>query len=104
MTPISVSRAVTAAAAGILAAACARPASPRSPNQPAATPTETDATQDDSSKLSGEADAEQQKDCCRALNECKGKGGCKVEASHGCQGLNACKGLGGCNAHCVKTP
>ena len=32
---------------------------------------------------------------CKALNECKGKGGCKT-ASNDCRGMNACKGKGGC--------
>lgn len=53
---------------------------------------------------------------CKGLNECKGKGGCamndkeiaeaakklgipreKAGKAHGCKGHNECKGLGGCN-------
>lgn len=33
--------------------------------------------------------------CCKAKNECKGKGMCKTE-QHDCKGLNECKGQGGC--------
>jgi hypothetical protein len=39
------------------------------------------------------------KDCCKGMNECKGKGGCRA-GEHSCKGQNACKGQGGCNAHC----
>lgn len=41
------------------------------------------------------------KDCCKGLNECKGKGGCAGD-SHDCAGKNECKAAGGCNAHCPK--
>ena len=43
---------------------------------------------------------EEQAACCKAMNECKGKGGCAVEGKHDCQGKNECKGQGGCNKHC----
>lgn len=39
------------------------------------------------------------KACCKAMNECRGKGGCKTDANE-CAGKNACKGQGGCNGHC----
>lgn len=42
------------------------------------------------------------KECCKGMNECKGKGGCGVEGAHDCAGKNECKGQGGCNAHCPK--
>lgn len=35
------------------------------------------------------------RECCKGMNECKGKGMCKTER-HDCKGLNECKGLGGC--------
>jgi hypothetical protein len=41
------------------------------------------------------------KECCKGMNECKGKGGCKTD-KHGCKGKNDCKGKGGCNMHCPK--
>lgn len=39
------------------------------------------------------------KECCKGLNECQGKGGCKTDAN-ACGGKNECKGKGGCNGHC----
>ena len=42
------------------------------------------------------------KECCKGLNECKGKGGCAVEGKNECKGTNECKGKGGCNGHCPK--
>jgi hypothetical protein len=39
------------------------------------------------------------KDCCKGMNECKGKGGCRA-GEHSCKGQNECKGQGGCNSHC----
>jgi len=47
------------------------------------------------------ADAAESKSCCKAMNECKGKGGCRA-GEHSCKGQNECKGKGGCNAHCPK--
>lgn len=43
----------------------------------------------------------QAKACCKGMNECKGKGGCKANGS--CAGKNECKGKGGCNGNCPKT-
>jgi hypothetical protein len=42
------------------------------------------------------------KECCKGMNECKGKGGCAVEGKHECKANNECKGQGGCNGHCPK--
>ena len=39
--------------------------------------------------------------CCKGMNECKGKGGCKTEVNE-CAGKNDCKGTGGCNAFCPR--
>jgi hypothetical protein len=36
--------------------------------------------------------------CCRGMNECKGKGNCKVDETHDCKGRNECKGKGGCRS------
>lgn len=33
--------------------------------------------------------------CCKGMNDCKGKGMCKTD-KHDCKGMNACKGRGGC--------
>jgi hypothetical protein len=41
------------------------------------------------------------KSCCKGMNECKAKGGCRA-GEHSCKGQNECKGKGGCNAHCPK--
>jgi hypothetical protein len=35
------------------------------------------------------------KHACKAMNECKGQGGCKA-GDAGCAGKNTCKGKGGC--------
>ena len=35
------------------------------------------------------------KHACKAMNACKGQGGCKTEKNE-CKGHNACKGTGGC--------
>jgi hypothetical protein len=37
------------------------------------------------------------KACCKTMNECKGKGGCKTD-TNACAGKNECKGKGGCKA------
>jgi hypothetical protein len=37
------------------------------------------------------------KNACKGMNECKGKGGCAT-VKHECKGHNECKGLGGCKA------
>ncbi len=42
------------------------------------------------------------KACCKGMNECAQKGGCKVEGKNDCAGKNECKHQGGCNAHCPK--
>jgi hypothetical protein len=40
-------------------------------------------------------------DCCKGLNECKGKGGCKTD-NNDCAGKNECKGKGGCRSFCPR--
>jgi hypothetical protein len=35
---------------------------------------------------------------CKAMNDCKGKGGCKTDANT-CAGKNSCKGKGGCSTN-----
>ncbi len=35
------------------------------------------------------------KHACKALNDCKGQGGCKTD-KHACKTQNDCKGQGGC--------
>jgi hypothetical protein len=41
---------------------------------------------------------------CKAMNDCKGMGGCKTD-DHACKGLNDCKGRGGCKtADCAGAP
>jgi len=47
------------------------------------------------------AAAAEGKACCKAMNECKGKGGCKTNTND-CAGKNECKGKGGCKANCPK--
>lgn len=44
------------------------------------------------------ADASGAKPCCKGMNECKGKGGCKT-ADHECAGKNDCGKKGGCKKH-----
>ena len=56
----------------------------------------------DGAAAEGEAATTDAKACCKAMNECKGKGGCKVEGKHECKGHNECKAQGGCNGHCPK--
>lgn len=36
-----------------------------------------------------------EKHACKAMNSCKGQGGCKTD-KNACAGKNACKGQGGC--------
>jgi hypothetical protein len=55
----------------------------------------------DAAAPAADATAAEGKACCKGLNECKGKGGCRA-GEHSCKGQNECKGKGGCNAHCPK--
>ena len=41
------------------------------------------------------ATARRDKNCCKGMNECKGKGMCKTD-NNDCKGLNECKARGGC--------
>jgi hypothetical protein len=45
------------------------------------------------------ADGDEVAACCKGMNECAGKGGCRTDAND-CAGKNECKGKGGCNKHC----
>jgi hypothetical protein len=99
---LSVKRALSAAVAGIVAAACSQTPTAKTPSQSSGSGAagSGDAGGAGSNGTDRTDDADQEKHCCRGLNECKGKGGCQVKGQHGCQGLNECKGLGGCNPHC----
>lgn len=55
---------------------------------------ETSPEPSDPNSAAGEGKA-----CCKGMNECAGKGGCKTE-TNACAGKNECKGKGGCNMHC----
>jgi hypothetical protein len=35
---------------------------------------------------------------CKAMNDCRGKGGCQ-SGDNGCAGKNSCKGKGGCSTN-----
>lgn len=91
----------TAAAAGLMGAvACGGSSTPEpeTPEAPAAeAPSEAASPPQEHAEKHAVADA---KDCCKGMNDCKGKGGCAVEGKNGCQGQNECKGQGGCNHHC----
>jgi hypothetical protein len=97
----------TAAKAGLLAGAftacggTAPPAeSPEGEMQPM--PEEAAAAEADSTEMpaaEGQEPTAEGKDCCKGMNECKGKGGCRA-GEHSCKGQNECKGQGGCNSHC----
>jgi hypothetical protein len=67
------------------APAAAAPAAPEAPA--AAAPTDATAM-----PVAAEGKA-----CCKTMNECKGKGGCKTD-TNSCAGKNECKGKGGCKA------
>jgi hypothetical protein len=43
-----------------------------------------------------------EKACCKGLNECAGRGGCKTAENPTCATHNSCKNKGGCNGHCPK--
>jgi hypothetical protein len=55
----------------------------------------------DSPAMAEPGQAAEGKACCKGMNECKGKGGCRA-GQHSCAGQNECKGQGGCNGHCPK--
>ena len=73
-----------AAAAGLMSMACAGSAQP--PEAP-------------DGAAADEAAGNEMADCCKGMNECEGKGGCKT-GDNECKGMNECKGKGGCNDHC----
>lgn len=94
-----------AAAAGLMGVACGEstpesevPATPNSPNAEGAMDEAGGGATDEAGDESAGADGEQAA-CCKGMNECSGKGGCKTDA-HDCQGKNECRGKGGCNKHC----
>lgn len=96
-----------AAVAGLTGVACGgstpEAASPEAPAESAEAAEEAPAEE---AAAEGEEGAEEAsataegKECCKAMNECKGKGGCAVEGKNECKGNNECKGQGGCNGHC----
>lgn len=46
-------------------------------------------------KASPQMEAQLDRHACKAMNSCKGQGGCKA-GDNGCAGKNSCKGKGGC--------
>ena len=91
----------TAAAAGLLGAvACGGSSTPAEPETPQGPATEAPSEASPPQGHAEEHAASEAKDCCKGMNDCKGKGGCAVDGKNGCQGQNECKGQGGCNHHC----
>ena len=76
------------------------------PTTPAAAPESAEAAEapaaDGAAPAADGAATAEGKECCKGMNECKGKGGCAVEGKHECKANNECKGQGGCNGHCPK--
>jgi hypothetical protein len=96
-----------AAVAGLSSIACGgstpEPAAPEAPSEAAAATEEAAEAAPASAEAAHAEEATAtgaEKACCKAMNECKGKGGCKVEGKHACKNQNECKGQGGCNGHC----
>jgi hypothetical protein len=99
---------------GALSWSCApRPASggrPAPPQKEVAIPTpEPEVAEEEPAEALPERDAEPEPttrvapgNCCKGMNECKGKGGCAVHAQNDCAGKNECKGKGGCKAFCPR--
>jgi hypothetical protein len=102
---------LTAASTGIMMGAlagCGGSTPPPETPEGAALPAEEPAAADpaapaaDGAAAADEAaPAAEGKACCKGMNECKGKGGCRA-GEHSCAGQNECKGKGGCNHHCPK--
>ncbi len=102
---------LAAASAGLVAGALAGcggstppPETPRRGSEPMAdapAPDAAAAAGDAAAPAGDAAAAAEGKACCKGMNECKAKGGCKA-GEHSCKGQNECKGQGGCNAHCPK--
>ncbi len=55
------------------------------------------------SAMAAAGDASGAKACCKQMNECKGKGGCKT-ADHDCATKNECSKKGGCSKRPDCTP
>ncbi|MEN9577448.1 MAG: hypothetical protein RJA70_457 [Pseudomonadota bacterium] len=96
-----------AAAAGLMAVACGGSTAPAETPDGAAAEAAAEGAEAAPAAEEAEAapaaeGAAEDKACCKGMNECKGKGGCKVEGGNTCQGMNECKGKGGCNHHCPK--
>ncbi len=95
----------SAASAGLMVGALAAcggstpPAEAPAAEAPAAEAPAVDAHAHD--HAAPEGDAAGAKECCKGMNECKGKGACATDANT-CAGKNECKGKGGCNGHCKK--
>lgn len=86
-----------AAAIGLLASACGESTpEPTTPTSAGGGDTTGDAAE--ATEAAGSEGGEQAA-CCKGMNECKGKGGCKTDVNE-CAGKNECKGKGGCNMHC----
>ena len=91
---------LAAASTGLMlgaVAACggsAPPVEAPAADAPAADAPAAEAPADDAAAAEGKA-------CCKTMNECKGKGGCKTDTND-CAGKNECKGKGGCKANCPK--
>ena len=93
---------LAAASTGLMlgaVAACGGSAPPvEAPAEPAAAaPAAPDAPAADAPAASDPTAAAEGKACCKAMNECAGKGGCKTDTNT-CAGKNTCKGKGGCKA------
>jgi len=97
----NLSKSITSAvSAGLMLGAVACGGSQQPADSPEAAPAGDAATATPSEGEPSAAAAEA-KACCKGLNECKGKGGCKTDAN-ACHAQNECKGKGGCNGHCPK--
>jgi hypothetical protein len=93
-----------AAHAGLLVGAlagCAGSPPPESPADAASSGEATRKATETPAPATPVGEAAEGKSCCKGMNECKGKGGCRA-GQHSCAGQNECKGQGGCNGHCPK--
>lgn len=61
------------------------------------TPEGTTPSGDSSAAPSASSAAADAPHCCKGLNSCQGKGGCKTDENK-CRGLNSCKAKGGCHS------
>src|SRR5689334_20102638 len=87
-------------AASAMLAACNRPAAPTvvAPVETVLPPLPSASVEDDRPRPHHEikvAAPTNDPNCCKGMNECKGKGMCKTD-DNACRGKNDCKGKGGC--------